>query len=328
MRVLSISGPLPTDQRPGSLAPVARQIESLRRCRVSVTVVEITGRPKVKYLQAIPRMRRELADVDLVHAHFGYSGWVGLLQRRRPVVISFMGNDLLGTRRADGKTTWGSWVAIRANRIAARAADAVIVKSAGMAAVLGEMPVHIIPNGVDMEIFSPTDRIEARRSLGWPLDGLTVLFPGNPDFPNKGFELVKQAIERASEHLRIKIDLRVLWGVPPVIVPQMMSGSDVMVLASQSEGSPNVVKEALACELPIVATRVGDVPELLEGFRSCRLSERTAPAIAEALQTLLVARPPREGRALLLSRGLDQASVAQRIVRVYEFVLGRTAPQK
>src|SRR5262245_25537037 len=96
MRVLMITLELPTEERPGTWAPVARQLESLRALGVEMDVVEVKGPGKLKYAEAVPRMTARIAHADVVHAHWGYCGWVGRCQVRRPLVVSFMGSDLVG----------------------------------------------------------------------------------------------------------------------------------------------------------------------------------------------------------------------------------------
>jgi glycosyltransferase involved in cell wall biosynthesis len=286
-------------------------------------VVELLGPRKLRYLSGVRTVVTRSADADLVHAHFGYSGWIGLAQLRRPVVISFMGNDLLGTRLGDGRTSVGSALAVRINRMAARLAAAVIVKSRQMAEVLDGMPVHLVPNGVDLATFQPIERREARARLGWPLDGIVALFPGNPRFPNKGFTIAREAADRAADLLGAPVELRVLWNVAPERVAWVMSACDAMILASRQEGSPNVVKEALACQLPVVATRVGDVPEVLGGLEGCWLCDRTPESMGPALSKALTSGRLRAGRERLIDRGLDDATVAKRIVGIYDEVLAR-----
>jgi glycosyltransferase involved in cell wall biosynthesis len=325
VRVLTITGVLPTAARPGSLAPVARQIESIRRQDVTVDVLELSGPKKLKYGTAWLRLMNRCRTVDIVHAHFGFSGWLAILQLGRPVVISFMGSDLLGYRDNLGSRARAiTWM----NQFAARRASAVIVKSREMASVLEGLNPHVIPNGVDLTRFSPVERSIARDRLGWPQERLVALFPGCPGFPNKGHAIAVQAVDHAARLLGQAVELKVLWGVDPDAVPLYMSASNAMILASKQEGSPNVVKEALACELPVVATAVGDVPELLAGVDGCHVCERTSEALGNALALALALPLGRlaGGREALKRFRLDEDSVATRVVALYHRVIeGRGA---
>ncbi|HEX4823518.1 MAG TPA: glycosyltransferase [Candidatus Polarisedimenticolaceae bacterium] len=304
---------------------MARQIAAVQRLGVDVSTAEINGPPKLKYLTILPTIVKKAKAVDLVHAHFGYSGWVALAQRSRPVVISFMGNDLLGKTIGSGRRSIGSALSIALNQMAARLASSAIVKSAEMASMLEGVDPFVIPNGVDLDAFAPIDREEARRRLGWPTDRLIALFPGNPDFPNKGYSVFAGAAATAADILGQPVETRVLWGIQPDLVPIVMSATDALVLASQTEGSPNVVKEALACELPVVATRVGDVPWLLDGAEGCFLTDREPGPMGRALARALSCGRLNCGRRILRERGLDDASVARRIVAVYDGVLKKVS---
>ena len=265
MRVLVVTPPLPTPDDPGSMAPAARQIRSLAGLGITTDVVEMRGIARLKSAHGSFRVRHRLAGVDLIHAHFGYCGWLSRMQAQRPIVLSFMGSDLLGTPRGDGRLKWFSRMMIRANCRLAPHIDQVIVKSDELARVIAPTPAHVIPNGVDTELFCPIDRNIARRQLKWPMDAPRVLFPGNPADPRKGLALARQGIKVASRAMRCDLELVPLWGVAPDDVPLYMNACDAMLMTSLLEGSPNVVKEAMACNLPVIGVPVGDVEPLLGG---------------------------------------------------------------
>lgn len=322
MRVLMITPELPRPDRPGSMAPTARQIASLRDVGIDVEVVEMRGIPKLKYLQVIPRVRALAKQVDLIHAHFGYCGWLARVQRRVPVIVSFMGDDLLGTPNNRGDRTLASRIAVRTNIRLARRVAAVIVKSHEMARVLSPLEPTVIPNGVDLDTFAPQNKHAARTSLDLNPDSKLVLFPGDPNNPNKGFALASTAVEDASRRLRVAIELLPLWGVAPDQVATYMNACDAMLMTSLTEGSPNVVKEAMACDLPVVAVPVGDVAELLHGVDGCAVCAREPSAIGQQLARSLVVDSPTNGRQVILRKKLDIGSVAKRVIDVYAHVLG------
>ncbi|MEW6755697.1 MAG: glycosyltransferase [Candidatus Latescibacterota bacterium] len=323
VRVLMVSHPLPDALHPGTMAPAARQMRSLAEAGVEVEVVQVRGLPKAKYLQTRARMMRLLPGVDLVHAHFGYCGWLALSQRQRPVVISYMGDDLLGTPRASGRTTLWSRLQVQINRRLARRYAAVIVKSAEMARVVAPTPAHVVPNGVDLQVFAPVARLAACRRLGWDPDGIHVLFPGNPRNPRKGYPLACGAVAHASRLLGAPVEIRVLSGVDPERVPLYMNACHAVLLTSLVEGSPNVVKESLACGVPVVSVPVGDVPELLAGVHPGAVRPYRAEELGAALAELLACGPRSNGRQVLRERRLDLAGVASRILEIYAQALGR-----
>jgi glycosyltransferase involved in cell wall biosynthesis len=306
------------------MAPVARQIESLRAIGVQVDVLEVKGISKLKYLHAVAPQYVLARSADLIHAHYGYCGWLARMQLSKPVVVSFMGSDLLGTLDAEGRPKTFSRLVVQVDRWLARVVDAVIVKSVEMAQVVAPAKAHVVPNGVDLRAFRPMDRREARERLGWSASKRYVLFPGSPNIPRKGFHLAKDAVRIASKQLGEALELIPLTVIAHDQVPLHMNACEVMVMTSFHEGSPNAVKEAMACNLPVVSVPVGDVPELLEGLEGYTVCPRDAEALAEALVTILSAGSQRiNGREALKQKGLDLESVARRLIEIYADVLAK-----
>jgi glycosyltransferase involved in cell wall biosynthesis len=312
---------LPTPERPNVWAAVARQVDSIRSLAVSVDLVEVVGPPKVKYLKALRRMRSCLKDVDLIHAHYGFCGWLGRAQWSRPLVVSFMGSDLLGTATADGRVTATSRPVVQLDRMLARSADAVIVKSPEMARTLAPLRVNVIPNGVDLEAFRPLNRGFAKSQLGWQTDVHYVLFPGAPENPRKAYGLAERAVQHAAHALGTNLKLVPLIDVPADQVPFFMNAGDLLLMTSYWEGSPNSVKEAMACDLPVVSVDVGDVAELLAGVTACEICPRDAQALGQAAAHVISRGDSSTGRARLREKELDLQSIAGRVVRIYEDVL-------
>ena len=324
MRVLMICPELPTEDNPGSMAPAARQFESLEALGVEVDRFDMRGPRVVKYGTAVAKLGKSMRRADLVHSHFGYCGWLGLMASRihrlkLPTVMSYMGDDLLGTPyNNQGDLEWASRQAVKLNKWVANRFDQVIVKSQEMACVLAPIQSSVIPNGVDIERFQPKDRSEARSELGIKPDSIVALFPGNPDNPRKGFDLARSATELLEKQSGVSVDLRPLWNVAPDDVPSLMNASDFMFMTSFIEGSPNVVKEAMACNVPIVAVDVGDVSELLEQVEGNFVRPRDPHALAEAAASVLARNSVSGGRRRICDLGLDLESVARRVIRVYE----------
>jgi len=318
-----VTAPLPTPLRPGTWAAVARQIDSIRSLGIEVDVLEIEGLRGIKYLQALRRLSERSSRANLIHAHYGYCGWVSRLQRRKPVVVSFMGSDLLGVADTTGRITASSRVVVEIDRRLARLVDAVIVKSREMAHVLRPVVAHVIPNGVDLDAFQPLDRSAARDRLGWHDRKPRVLFPGNPALPNKGFPLARAAVDVASSALGEAVEIVLLSDIAPHQVPVYLSACDAMLVASYTEGSPNAVTEAMACNLPVIAVPVGDVPELLSGVESSAVCPRDPQVLGSELARLLTSSGRSNGRETIETRGLDLANVAHRVAAVYRDVLQR-----
>jgi len=263
---------------------------------------------------------------DLLHAHAGHCAVLARLQWRSPVLVSYVGYDVYGKPKADGRITLKSRIEAAIFRQLARVVDGTITKSARMEALLppaARLRNTVLPNGVDRRVFRPMPRAEARRRLGWTPDEVAVLFAGRSDWTRKRVALARAACELARHEID-NLTFRVCEGLQHDVVPLWMNAADVLLLPSLAEGSPNVVKEALACNLPVVATDVGDVPQLLEGVDHCRVVPVDAfvEEFAGALISVLRDAPVRSnGRAR--TTHLDAAVIAERLVGIYVAVATR-----
>ena len=324
MRILTVTNMWPSAARPHWGVFVRSQVESLVAAGIHSTLYEIEGwKSTAEYFKAarrLPSLARE-CRADLVHAHFGYTG-AAAMGVEAPLVVSFCGNDLLGRPDGAGGITLKSRALVHVSRRAARRADAAIVKSEEMRRVIADVPdVHVIPNGVDLFKVQQQPRDVARRALGWRKDGLVLLFPANKDEPRKNFPLA-QAVERRLRARGMDVRLEQLFGKPHATIIQAMSAADVLLLPSLHEGSPNAVKEAMACGLPVVAAPVGDCPELLRDCQPSAIAERNEDAFTDATARVLDARCRSNGRAIIEST-LTLDAVARRIIAVYERTLAR-----
>ncbi|MEI8305648.1 MAG: glycosyltransferase [Chloroflexales bacterium] len=304
---------------------VKTQVESLQRLGVQCDVWALSDYADGwrKYLMGMLLARRRVSRVsyDLIHAHFGYCGWVARSQRRIPVVISFMGSDLLGEPDAKGRPTLRSRLIVQINRMVARTSDAVIVKSPEMARVIAPVHSYVIPNGVDLNALSLVSTHKARATLGWSEDRYYVLFPNCPEVVRKNFPLAQASVDYAARYCQKPLKMVPLCNVPHAQVPLYMSASDVMVFTSMWEGSPNVVKEAMAYNLPVVSVNVGDVPELLAGVEPSAICSRDPAVLGKHLADILANGERSNGREIIEQRGLELQSVAKKIVGIYEDVL-------
>jgi glycosyltransferase involved in cell wall biosynthesis len=315
----------PDEERPWYGSFVYSQARSLRSLGLDVDVLAIKGyASNWNYLRGAQDMiaRSLRRRHDVVHAHYGHSAVVARLDFRRPLVISYCGDDLLGTPATGEPTrmTTASRALARAFAQVSRFASATITKSEQMQLELPRRVRarnHVIPNGVDLDTFKRTDREAARARLKWPADEKVALFVGDPAIERKNFALAKRAAQLASARCS-DLRLRRATGIPPDEVPIWMSAADVLVHPSWSEGSPNVVKEAMACELPIVATPVGDVPERLRGLAGCHVLPPDGTAFAEALLDAMSHWPCTAAREAVSS--LSLARVAREIAGVYDSV--------
>lgn len=264
------------------------------------------------YLRFHPTVLRQAIDgYDLVHANYGLTAPAAVTQPIRPVVISLWGSDLLGQF---------GWV----SRICARFADAVIVMSSRMATALStSTPTFVIPHGVDMDLFSPQPRAQAREAVGWDRAGKHVLFPYPTARDVKDYPRARRVVAAVERQLDDAVTLHTLTGIDHERMPQFMNAADALLLTSKHEGSPATVKEALACNRPVISTDVGDVAERIAGVEYSAVC-RTDAELVESLQWVLESgATASNGRAAV--RGLSLEATGEQIHDVYRAVLSGTA---
>ncbi len=326
LRVLQLTNMYPSVERPNWGVFIQSQIVSLARQGVTSEVLEIEGwRATGNYLRALLALpwRGRRSRHELLHVHFGLNLLACLGLRGRPLVVSFCGNDFWGRPGAGGVRSRGSVALAQLSRWAARRADAVIVKSADMAQALGPgyRQVEVIANGVDFDLFAPLPRDRARQQLGWPLEREILLFPANPQDARKNFALA-QAVQQRLLAAGRPVQLEWMYGRPQSDIVLGMAAADVMLSCSWQEGSPNAVKEAMAMNLPVVATAVGDCAQRLKDCQPGAVVVRDEQAFAAAV-TAVLTHPARRSNGREQAAQLDIDLTARRVVQVYRDVLQR-----
>nr|WP_223301917.1 glycosyltransferase [Haladaptatus sp. R4] len=265
----------------------------------------VTERRPTDYLRFFPTvLKNSLDGYDLVHANYGLTAPMALAQVRLPVVLSLWGSDLLGEY---------GWL----SKFCARHCDAVIVMSDGMAAEL-DSPCHVIPHGIDLERFSPQPTGEARDAVGWSRNAKHVLFPYPPMREVKDFPRAERVVTAAAKQVDGPVELQSVYGVPHDEMASYYNAADVLLLPSKSEGSPNSVKEAMACNLPVVTTDVGDVEDRLADVSPSHVC-RSDDELVDGLVDVLSSPRPSNGRENVRDVGLER--MGDRIRAVYESVL-------
>lgn len=328
IRVLMVTGHYPTEHNPHSNTFIKTQVDSLVAAGVEVEVMHPKPGPFLfRYISAAFQvfLKTLTGRFDVVHGHYGQWALIARMQRTAPTVASFLGSDLLGIVTTDGgyskKGALIAWI----SRWLCRRVDAVIVKSEEMKKATSADNVFVIPNGVDFELFHPIPRAEARAALGWEQDSYYVLFGNNPQRPVKNYPLARAAIER----LRARgtpAELVVAGGLPQTTLAQYINASNALILSSISEGSPNIVKEAMACNVPVVSTDVGDVFEIIGYTKGCRVCSHNPDSLAEALEEALQHTGLTTGRTDIAH--LERSVIAQRIIAVYEQVASKNGQIK
>lgn len=314
-----VTGIYPTAARPDKGTYIKSQVDSLIAAGIEVEVIHPRPGPvPLRYALAISQvfLKTLTKQFDIVHGHYGLWCLTTRIQWTTPVVASFLGSDILGVVNAEGKySAFGNLVA-GISRWLCKHVDAVIVKSDEMkSAAQGGDNIFVIPNGVDFEVFRPAPRAEVRAALGWNLDRLYVLFGNDPRRMVKNYPLAQAAVERLRAR-GVEAELVVANGLPHEKVADYINASNVLILTSLTEGSPNIVKEAMACNVPVVSTDVGDVSQIIAHTAGCAIAPAEPEALAAALEKALRYTEPTTGRADIAH--LDRAVVAQQVLAIYE----------
>ncbi len=330
-RVLMVTGIYPTQQRPHAGTFVKTQVDSLIKAGLEVEVLHPSiGQPAlVRYASTIVQIWQKAFSrrYDVINGQYGLWCLICRLQWTTPVVAAYIGDDLLGTIKADGNYSFkGNAVALLSRQLCYWV-EAVIVKSEQMkrAARGHQEKIFVIPDGVNFEQFHPVPRPEARKDLGWQQDKYYVLFGNNPLIPVKNFALAQAAVERIRAK-GIDIELVVASGLPHATVMQYMNASNALILSSHAEGSPNVVREAMACNVPVVATDVGDVRDVIARTAGCTVcTPNNVEEMAAGIEVALAHTERTTGRQD--TQHLASDVIAQQIIKVYAQTTGHNIQQ-
>lgn len=291
-----------------------QQVRVLEVQGVRCTVLEVPrldpdgsrGRGPKEYARFYGDVLRETIkpwSYDLVHVNYGLLGPVGLAQPIRPVVLTLWGSEVMGaSSRLD-----------RISRFAARHSDAVIAPSEVLSREL-DCPHTLVPFGVDTELFRPMDRDRAREYLGWDTDARIVLFPYDPGRGVKNYPLAERIVAQAA----VDAELRTVSGLNYAEMPYVMNASDALLVTSDRESGPMVVREAIACNLPIVSTDVGFVRETVEDVRYCYVGSSETDLV-HGLELALETTERSNGCRYSEQLGLDR--MAEQLLAVYTTAL-------
>jgi teichuronic acid biosynthesis glycosyltransferase TuaC len=310
MRALVVSNMEATPQAPQRGSFVRDQVAGLRSAGVEVETVEWQPGSR-NYLPAIRAVRRKLrsARFDVVHAHYGLSGWCALLAGADPLVVTFHGTDVRHR-----------WVGPLSRRLAARrvlvaAASRSLFEAeggrAGLPAPSGRAAV--LPCGASLERFTPRSREECRRRLGLDPAGRFLLFPASPG----------RAVKRHDRALAVAeacdAELLTLGTVAPDQVAEWVNAAAAVLITSENEGFGLAAVEALACDVAVISTPVGIAPHLLGGLAGCHVGPWDLEAFAAAAGRAL-ADPGTRVAGRVRAAGFAAEPMAERVAAAYRDV--------
>ena len=303
MKVLFVS----RRKKNGDISPIVKnQVNSLRKAGVEPDIYMVEKGGIKGYRSFMKTFRKYLKNnpgYDIIHAHYSFTAFAVSLVQRKNLVVSLMGSDV----KAKG------FYRLIIKVFNCLLWKGCIVKSEDMKRSSGIRNAVVIPNGVDFERFRPLDMTEARSRLNFDPGKRHILFAADPARAEKNYKLAEEAIRKVGlEHLEIHH----LVDIPNEEVPWYYNASDVVLLTSLWEGSPNVIKEATACNRPVVTTNVGDVDSYLPGIEGSAVTTYDPNDVAEKIREALVNDKPVDGRSAISF--LDEKHIAEKILKEYK----------
>jgi glycosyltransferase involved in cell wall biosynthesis len=290
-----------------SISPfVLDQANALTRKGVKIDFFLIKGKGILGYINNYKLLLEKIKRFkpEIIHAHYGLSGLLSALQNKVPIVTTFHGSDInLKKIRFFSKI---------ANKLSAES----IFVSYDLARELKKIDPIVIPCGVDLDVFYPINKIAARKKIGLSLKKKYLLFSSSFNNPVKNYPLAKEAISKI-EH--IDLELIELKGYQRNEVALLMNSVDSVLMTSFREGSPQFIKEAMACNTPIVTTKVGDVSYIIKNTKGCYIADTDPVDVQLKIQQVLKFEKRTTGRKDI--KHLDNKVIADKIIRVYNCII-------
>jgi glycosyltransferase involved in cell wall biosynthesis len=291
-------------------AYINEQVNSLIDLGLEINYFPITKKGLIGYLSHLPLFCKIINEFkpDIVHAHYGLSGLFANLQRKIPVITSFHGSDVYNPRN------------LLLSKIAYYLSKDTIFVSSKLMSQFGSNNENIITCGVDMTLFKPADQEISKE--------IFILFGGAKENSVKNFSLAKKGVERFNiqyANSDLYVSIKELKGKSRNEVVDLMNDAKLLLITSFYEGSSQVLKEAMSCNCPVVATDVGSVGDLIgENSKAGIIVESTPESIASGIQKIL-SDDFSCGRIELIKHEISLEQVAQRVLKLYNSVISSTS---
>ena len=293
----------------GGISPfVQSQFDSLKAEGLDMMLFPVTGHGAKSYLKATRELRHLVKEQkpDIVHAHYSACGYVAAMATaftKTKVLVSILGSFpkksvKLHVVRFFIRHIW----------------DKTLVKSQRTANQLG-VDLPVVPNGVNLEQFNIIDQQKAREMCGFEDGKKHVVWCSNPERSEKRFSLAKQSMDLLDNE---GVELVPVFNRTHDDVVKYMCAADVLLLTSSMEGSPNVIKEAMTCNCPIVTTDVGDVRWVTDGVEGTFVADDDKPeTITRLIKQALDFNARTKGRERIVEIGLSSKEIAKKLVNMY-----------
>jgi len=296
----------------GILSPfVKEQMDSLSKLGIELSLFQINNKGLFGYLSHLIPLKKFIKkhNPDLIHAHYGLSGLLACLQNQTPIVVTYPGSD----------------VNFKMNRflsrIAMRFAKANIFVSENLLKIAAcKRNVFVIPYGTNLKEIYPVNKSDAKLLMNFDKEENICLFSSSRFHVVKNFPLAQKVINTIGNIKLIELEK----GYTREEINLIINSSDFLLLTSFTEGSPQVIKEAMACNRPIVATNVGDIEWLFGNTEGCYITSFDPLDVAGKIKLAIEFGKNKistNGRERIIELGLDSENIAKKIIEVYKNVL-------
>jgi len=294
----------------GNMAPFNMERVLLLRSKGIIVDVFLIKESGIKgYLKSILKLNKRLKNkkYDIVQATYALSGMVISFQSNTPIVISYIGSDVNI-----------KWIRIISKLFLIKRAKANIFVSEKLYKLAGSPKNgYVIPFGINVEKFYPMDQKDARIFFNMDLNKKYVLFSSRFDRKEKNADLALSAINLLQD---INIELIELKDIPDENINILFNACDLGLLTSIMEGSPQFIKEAMACNLPIVSTNVGDVKDVFNDTEGCFISSFNPEDVAEKIKMALDFGKRTNGRNKITN--YNNHIIASKVISIYQKIAG------
>lgn len=287
---------------------VREQGEQLRALGAEVEYFAVVGKGAMGYLSNYKRLKQVIKTYqpDLIHAHFGLCGALCVLQSKVPVVITCHNGETL-SKSANIISSLAVQRAKHTICVAQHIYDKLYLK-----------PKNYTIKPCGIEVTEVVDKDLAKQQMGLPNDKYNILFGGSFSNLRKNVALANAALEILH---RDDINLIEMKGFNREQVTLLYNACDMLLLPTKSEGSPQVLKEAMAYNCPVVATDVADIAYLLDGVSNSYVTSFAPQDVAEKIAQVLACGQRTNGREKIEKLKLENSQVAKTIYSIYQQVL-------
>ncbi|MCX6250390.1 MAG: glycosyltransferase family 4 protein [Bacteroidetes bacterium] len=287
---------------------IFEQIEAVKeQFEISYSTFFIQGHGVIGYLRNLSSLKRKIREYnpDIVHAHFVTSALLAVLQRQKPVIVTYHGSDI-----NDKKIRFFSVIIMLFSNWSVFVSEKLFNKSFFKNAHRSS----VIPCGIDLTTFFPVQKADARQSLKWDPQRKIVLFCSSFNNHDKNPKLARAAMEFFPDTTLVELKNKTRQDVN-----LMLNACDLLLLTSFSEGSPQIIKEAMACNCPIVATDVGDIREVTGATEGCFITTFAPAEVAEKIRMALAFGQRTKGRDQVAK--FDNMVVVRKLFDVYQGII-------